>query len=196
MILFKIMNNFYCLLATLTLITIVSMITISCGDEKNNLTIFSPEQINEGEILVLEGRCNYCHTPEVGPGDINFGKVLYGHPSHEKIPELPKVPVGSQQWFEFVSELDSTVWIAGDKIVFSANITPDKETGIGNWSDKDFINTIRTGIHPGWKKKLDKPMPWLDYAKLSNKQLTSIYSYLMSQQPVINKVPGPVNIKK
>ena len=104
--------------------------------------------------------------------------------------------LGSQQWEEYVANLDSTVWIAGNKIVFSANITPDKKTGIGTWSEKDFINTIRTGIHPGWKRDLNKPMPWLEYAKLSNEQLTSIYAYLMALQPVYNKVPSPITIKE
>lgn len=175
--------------------TVIAVISVSCDTEKNNPSNFTPEQIKEGEILVMEGRCNYCHTPEIAPGEINYGKILFGHPANKSIPEIPEVPVGSQEWMEYISELDSTVWIDGNKIVFSANITPDKETGIGSWGKGDFINTIRTGIHPGWKKKLNKPMPWLDYAKLSNEQLTSIYSYLMSQQPVVNKVQGPVIFK-
>ena len=189
------MKNFSYFVSKLTIIAVVTMISVSCDIKKNNPSNFSPEQIKEGEILVMEGRCNYCHTPEITDGEANYGKILFGHPADKTIPELPGVPVGSQQWMEFISELDSTVWIAGDKIVFSANITPDKETGIGTWSKEDFINTIRTGIHPGWKKKLNKPMPWLDYARLSNEQLTSIYSYLMSQQPVVNKVQGPVIFK-
>lgn len=195
MILLKNMKKFSYLLTRLALITIVTMISLSCDTEKNDPSNFSPEEINQGEKLVMEGRCSFCHTPDVAPDDKNFGKILFGHPSQEKIPVIPGVPVGSQEWMEFVSELGSTVWISGNTIVFSANITPDNETGIGKWSEKDFIHTIRTGIHPGWKRKLNKPMPWLDYAKLSNKQLTNIYAYLMSQQPVNNKVPGPINIK-
>jgi hypothetical protein len=186
------MKNYSYFLTGLTLITIVTVITLSCDRGKNNSSNFSHEQISSGETLVLEGKCNFCHTPEVATDDKNYGKILYGHPAQEKIPEIPGVPVGSQQWMEFVTNLGSTVWIAGNTIVFSANITPDKKTGIGKWSESDFINTIRTGRHPGWKRELNKPMPWLDYAKLTNEQLSAIYAYLMSQQPVKNKVPEPV----
>ena len=178
------------------LITITALFAIGCDREGKGPKNFSDRQVSEGEALVMEARCNFCHTPELAENDKYFGKILFGHPSDKKLPDLPNAPVGSQQWLEVVSNLDSTVWIAGDKIVFSANITPDRETGIGKWSNEDFINTIRTGMHPGWKKELNKPMPWLDYAKLSNEQLTSIYSYLMSQKPVYNKVPGPVTINK
>lgn len=169
--------------------------TVSCGNNTNNPQ-YSKQQIQKGETLVMEGKCNFCHTPEVAPDDDDNGKILYGHPAQDKIPDIPRVPAGSQQWMEFVDNLDSTVWIAGNKVVFSANITPDKETGIGNWSEDDFINTIRTGKHPGWKRELNKPMPWLDYAKLSNEQLINIFAYLMSQQPVKNKVPEPITIKE
>ena len=184
------------LLTKLLIITIAAIFTVSCDRETVSPEKFSAEQVREGETLVLEGSCNFCHTPELTEDDKYFGKILFGYPSDKKLPELPNVPFGSQQWMEFVSNLDSTVWIAGNMVVFSANITPDIETGIGSWSKDDFINTIRTGMHPGWKKKVNKPMPWLDYAKLSNDELTSIYSYLMTQQPVHNKVPEPVTIYK
>ena len=195
MISIKIKNCSF-LVAKLFLITIAAMFAIACDREGEVPNKFSDKQVSEGEVLVMEARCNFCHTPELTEDDKYFGKILFGHPYDKKLPDLPNVPVGSQQWMEFVSNLDSTVWIAGNKVVFSANITPDIETGIGSWSKDDFINTIRTGMHPGWKKKVNKPMPWLDYAKLSNDQLTSIYSYLMSQQPVHNKVPEPVTIYK
>ena len=195
MISIKIKNCSF-LVAKMFFIAITAMFVIACDREAEVPNKFSDKQVSEGEFLVMEARCNFCHTPELAEDDKYFGKILFGYPSDKKLPDLPNVPVGSQQWMEFVSNLDSTVWIAGNKVVFSANITPDIETGIGSWSKDDFINTRRTGMHPGWKKKVNKPMPWLDYAKLSNDQLTSIYSYLMSQQPVHNKVPGPVTIYK
>lgn len=169
---------------------------VSCNRQAGNNENVSAEQLRQGELLVMEGRCHFCHTPELNKNDKYYGQILFGYPSNKKLPDLPDAPKGSQQWTDFLSNLDSTVWIAGNKIVFSANITPDIETGIGNWSKEDFINTIRTGMHPGWKKKVNKPMPWLDYAKLSNDQLTSIYLYLKSQKPVYNKVPEPLFIYK
>ncbi len=177
------------------LLFFLSFIIYSCDSERINQTNFSTVQISKGETLVMEGRCNFCHTPEVNVENDLYGKILYGHPENEQIQQIPKVTIGSNQWMEFVANLGSTVWISGDTIVFSANITPDRETGIGKWSKSDFITTIRTGKHPGWKKELNKPMPWLDYAQLTNEQLTTIYAYLMSQQPVKNKVPEPLKIK-
>ena len=94
-----------------------------------------------------------------------------------------------------MNNLDSTVWVDEDSVVFSANITPDKKSGIGKWTEEICINTIRTGRHPGWKKDLKEPMPWLEYSKLTNEQLTAIYAYLMSIKPVNNKVPEPIKFK-
>ncbi|MGI9534089.1 MAG: diheme cytochrome c-553 [Thermodesulfobacteriota bacterium] len=151
-----------------------------------------------GEALVMEGRCGFCHTPlvETIKGEISDNpKYLSGHPSDYKLPEIPKVPFGSQQWLEFISNLDSTVWVNEDSIIFSANITPDEKSGIGTWTEKMFINTIRTGKHPGWKRDLKKPMPWLEYSRLSNEQLTAIFSYLISVKPVYNKVPEQITLK-
>lgn len=159
---------------------------------------YSTEQINKGETLLLEARCGFCHTPviETSNGKVSdTSKRLSGHPSDYKLPEIPRTPVGSQQWLEFLTNLESTIWADEDGVVFSANITPDNDTGIGKWTEEMFINTIRTGKHPGWKKDLKKPMPWLEYSKLSNDQLISIYAYLMSIKPVYNKVPEPITFK-
>ena len=151
-----------------------------------------------GEALVLEARCSFCHTPGIeteGVKDSESSRLLSGHPSDYKLPEIPNVPVGSQQWLEFMANLDSTVWVDDETVVFSANITPDKKTGIGEWTEEMFINTIRTGKHPGWRKDLRKPMPWLEYSRLTNEQLIAIYAYLMSIKPVNNKVPEPIKLK-
>ena len=159
---------------------------------------YSAEQISRGEVLVMEGRCNFCHTPSIEYGEdkvSDTSRMLSGHPSDYKLPEIPNAPLRSQQWFEYMSNLDSTVWVNEEGIVFSANITPDEETGIGSWTEKEFIITIRTGKHPGWKRDLKKPMPWLDYSKLSNDELISIYAYLNSIKPVKNKVPESISFK-
>ena len=172
------------------LLAFIVSFTFAC-EQKKKVSEFSEEEIKIGETLVLEARCNFCHTPNLGEYNSENKKLLSGHPSSSKIPEIPKVPIGSQQWMEFVSNLESTVWIDRNTIVFSANITPDKETGIGNWDVDTFITTIRTGKHPGWRKDLKKPMPWLEYATLSNDKLTAIFAYLTSIPPVKNSCrPG------
>ena len=181
------------------LLLILIFIFSACDPQlKESKKEYSVEQINMGEALVLEARCSFCHTPGIeteGVKDSESSRLLSGHPSDYKLPEIPNVPVGSQQWLEFMANLDSTVWVDDETVVFSANITPDKKTGIGEWTEEMFINTIRTGKHPGWRKDLRKPMPWLEYSRLTNEQLIAIYAYLMSIKPVNNKVPEPIKLK-
>ncbi len=107
------------------------------------------------------------------------------------MPEAPDVPADSEQWLEFLTKLDSTVWAGEWGVSLSANITPDKETGIGSWTESMFIETMRQGRHRGFGKTLKPPMPWQDYGRLSDEQLKAIFAYLQSIKPVKNKVPDP-----
>ncbi|WP_434777546.1 c-type cytochrome [Neisseria sp. Ec49-e6-T10] len=69
-------------------------------------------------------------------------------------------------------------------MIYSSNITPDKETGIGSFSLQDFDNAIRYGIrHDGMS--LYPAMPFPSYARLSDEDLTNLYAYFMhSVEPV------------
>ena len=170
-------------------------VTTSCENpRKGSQKKYSLEQINTGKALVAQGKCGFCHTPVIDNSSAP-PKLLSGHPSDYELPDIPNTPVGSQQWMEFMANLDSTVWVNEEGLVYSANITPDEETGIGLWTEEMFINTMRTGKHPGWKRELRKPMPWLELSTLTNEQLTAIYAYLMSIEPVDNRVPDPIRIK-
>ncbi|HSG32519.1 MAG TPA: c-type cytochrome [Thermodesulfobacteriota bacterium] len=148
--------------------------------------------VSKGKQLVSEGNCSYCHTPlkEVNGEDVeDLDRYLSGHPESKPVPKLPDFPVDSDQWLEFLTKLDSTVWAGGWGVTLSANITPDKETGIGNWTEEMFIETMRKGRHKGFGRNLQPPMPWQDYGKLSDEQLQSIFAYLRSIRPIKNKVP-------
>ncbi len=75
------------------------------------------------------------------------------------------------------------------------NITADKDTGIGNWSDKDFYNALHYGTAPGrsylvFPKFLYPAMPYTSYTKLSYADAMAIKAYLFSLQPV-NVAPTP-----
>jgi mono/diheme cytochrome c family protein len=77
----------------------------------------------------------------------------------------------------------------------SPNITPDKATGIGNWSDKDFWNAIHYGISPGssylvFPNYIYPAMPFTSYTKLSYSDVMAIKAYLFSLAPV-NVAPTP-----
>ena len=71
------------------------------------------------------------------------------------------------------------------KRLYSPNITPDKETGIGNFSEEDFRKAIMLGITPSGKK-LSPPMP--KFMHLTDKQVHSLYTYLQSLPPVHHQV--------
>ena len=74
------------------------------------------------------------------------------------------------------------------------NITPDKETGIGNWNKEIFIQRFKqyadTSYHnrPVGKTDFNTVMPWLMYSGMTVKDLSCIYEYLQTVKPIKNKV--------
>src|SRR5262245_62496232 len=75
--------------------------------------------------------------------------------------------------------------------VRGANITPDKETGIGNWSDADMKRAITTGLRPNGTP-LAPIMPYGFYKVFTASDLDSVVAYVRSVAPVSNKVQTPV----
>ena len=66
----------------------------------------------------------------------------------------------------FLSSLDTTVWAGEWGLSFSANLTPDPNTGIGKWNEEIFLDLMKSGRHVNLKRGIKPPMPWQDYAKL------------------------------
>ncbi|HUH88758.1 MAG TPA: c-type cytochrome [Pusillimonas sp.] len=71
--------------------------------------------------------------------------------------------------------------------IVTTNITPDKETGIGNWSYAAFERAMRQGIHRDGRH-LYPAFPYTAFAKMSDADMQSLYAYLMVQEPVHNQV--------
>jgi cytochrome c2 len=69
--------------------------------------------------------------------------------------------------------------------IYTLNITMDKATGIGNWSEEDFIKALRYGQVPG-QPALRYPM--IPYANLTDAEASAVYAYLKTVPPVTNKV--------
>ncbi len=67
--------------------------------------------------------------------------------------------------------------------IYSSNITPDIETGIGNWSYPAFERAMREGIHRDGRQ-LYPAFPYTNFAKTSDADLQALYAYLMAQAPV------------
>ena len=72
-------------------------------------------------------------------------------------------------------------------VFYSPNITPDKETGIGNWSDEDFIKAFRQGLSPD-NDHYYPVFPYPTYTKMRDEDLLAIKAYLFSLKPIRNEV--------
>jgi mono/diheme cytochrome c family protein len=69
--------------------------------------------------------------------------------------------------------------------IYSKNITPDKETGIGNYSDAQIARVLRYSVHANGDPVYD----FMPFHNMSDEDLTAVISYLRAQPPVKNKVP-------
>lgn len=74
---------------------------------------------------------------------------------------------------------------------FAANLTPDRETGLGDWTEQDFIETMRTGRHLGRGRPLLAPRHWPAASQHTDAELRAIYVYLRSIPAIRNQVPPP-----
>lgn len=152
-----------------------------------------PAKLTErGERLVTLGGCNDCHTPlQMGPNgpERDVSRRLSGHPEELSMPPAPELPPGP---WRVAMGATMTAWSGPWGVSFTANLTPDKETGIGAWTVQDFIATARSGRHMGKGRLLLPPMPAEVLGAFTDDELTAMYSYLSSLPPVKNKVHAPL----
>ena len=67
--------------------------------------------------------------------------------------------------------------------IYTTNITADKDTGIGNYSDQDFLNAVRRGVRPDGSH-LYPAMPYPSYTRMTDADALAIKAYLFSTAPV------------
>ncbi len=150
------------------------------------------DQIRRGEYLVSVSGCHDCHSPkkftDQGPVP-DEARLLSGHPADVKIASYNANVL--KDWVLFNQH--STAVVGPWGVTFAANITSD-ETGIGLWSEEQFIKCIREGKLKGMDntRPLLPPMPWPAYAKMTDDDLKAIYAYLQFMPPVKNLVPPPI----
>jgi mono/diheme cytochrome c family protein len=72
--------------------------------------------------------------------------------------------------------------------LYSTNITPDKETGVGNYSDQDFLDAVRRGVRRDGAR-LYPAMPYASYSYMTDADVLAIKAYLFSLPPVHAKAP-------
>lgn len=119
-----------------------------------------------GKYLVTAAACVECHTP-FNKGQLEIENAFGGG----RIFDLPS------------------------GVLTSANITADKETGIGNWTKADFINRFATyrdsaNVHRkvDFMKEFNTIMPWSMYSGMTDEDLGAIYEFLRTVKPIKNQV--------
>jgi mono/diheme cytochrome c family protein len=150
-------------------------------------------QVEWGKHIVTIGGCNDCHTPKKmgpnGPED-NLDLALSGSPS-----QMPPLNINRKE-----IESKGLMVMGNDNsfagpwgISYPANITSDSTTGIGNWTEDQFILCLRKGKYGGVAagRNLLPPMPWPNVAQMTDDELKAVYAYLESTKPVHNVVPQP-----
>jgi cytochrome c oxidase cbb3-type subunit 2 len=120
--------------------------------------------VARGRYLVTTIGCAFCHSPVREDGRI--------------MEELKFA--GGQRWDLYPFEN-----------VVSYNLTSDKETGLGNWTDDQIRTFLTKGIRRNGKRMLPYPMPWPAFASMKADDLNAIVAYLRTIPPVYNKIPDP-----
>jgi len=127
--------------------------------------------VQRGEYLVKTAPCVLCHTP------YGWGGPDRTHP----------LEGGMRVRWDVYGE------------AVSLNLTPDKETGIGQWSEKQFIVGMKTGIYPDGRVAHWQAMPWDMHSNYSLDDMRAIYRYLKSlpaakrppSKPIKEPLPEP-----
>jgi hypothetical protein len=107
--------------------------------------------IQRGKYLVEVGGCHDCHSPKkfTDKGSIlDETRLLSGHPENLELPEINPDLIGPGKWLLFNEHITAAVGPWG--VSFSANLTPDEQTGIGLWQEENFIKAMRTGKQSIW----------------------------------------------
>jgi mono/diheme cytochrome c family protein len=122
------------------------------------------DPVRRGRYLVTTLGCSFCHTPVRADGSLVDAMLL----------------AGGQKW---------TAVPFGDFV--SYNLTSDKETGLGAWSDDQIKTFVTRGVRRDGSRMIPFPMPWMSYANLTPSDLNAIVAYLRTIPPITNRIPAP-----
>lgn len=134
-------------------------------------TQYPAEQLDRGRYMVELLGCGNCHTDG----------ALIGEPDPQRL------MAGSSVGIAWTNPLENR----NPGVVFPANLTPDPETGIGDWSLEDIVAMLVSGIDRHGSQSLPV-MPWQAYSRLEDEDARAIAMYLKSLPPVRHEVPANV----
>lgn len=138
-----------------------AILALSCTSKSPDVAPAAKmDPVARGRYLVTIMSCNDCHTPG----------TFYGAPDTTRL--LSGSDIG---------------WVGPWGVVHPRNLTPDPETGIGNWTSEQIVHALRTGNTPDGSQ-LAPIMPWMNYANvLEDGDAMAIAAYLKSLPPVTHK---------
>jgi hypothetical protein len=180
-----------CLVALFALL----VLTAACAQTPAEQVVPAAPQVSaeRGAYLVTAIGCNDCHTPfKMGPNgpEPEMTRMLSGHPEDLKMGPPPAIDPASG-WMGAIGGT-MTAWAGPWGISYSANLTPDQNTGLGIWTEVMFVAAIREGKHMGTSRPILPPMPWPAFKNLNDDDLKSIFAYLKTIPAISNHVPEPV----
>jgi len=167
----------------------VAIILGSCSEKGP-----APSRVERGKYLVMVSGCNDCHSPKIftAAGPIfDTTRLLSGYRAGTPLPQIPAGVIGPQQWGALTTN-ELTAWAGPWGVSFAYNLTPDPKTGIGDWPEEMFIQTLRTGKFMGMSRDILPPMPWQTIGQMTDDDLKAVYAYLKSLPPIENQIPAPL----
>jgi mono/diheme cytochrome c family protein len=179
----------------------LSLLVMSCDSPKKEeakiklyeaKTEKKMDPIKRGELLVNAIGCHDCHSPkkmtDKGPV-LDPEKILSGHPAGEVLAPYDKETAKAYVLFN----MSLTAAIGPWGTSYASNLTTD-DTGIGTWTEQQFMTAIKKGKFKGQEggRDLLPPMPWPSYSQLPDDDLKAIFAYLKTVKPVENVVPAPL----
>ena len=180
---------------------VVGLAAVAVSAATTRGTIAAPQaaperarSVERGAYLVRIMGCNDCHTPHrpgplrAGAGHVARAQRASGGPRRcRRRRDLPGGPWG------WAGAGTMTAFAGPWGVSFTANLTPDPETGLGKWTEEMFLATIRSGRHEGKGRPLLPPMPLPIVRALTDSDVRDLFAYLQSLPPVRNRVPAPID---
>lgn len=147
-----------------TIMRACAVLSLCAGPLLATVADADDELVERGRYLVTIMDCTGCHT----------GGALIGQPDPARF--LAGSGIGFGGPFG---------------IVYPPNLTSDKETGLGNWTDEEILAAVREGRRPDGRV-LIPVMPWPSYGVLTDDDAKAMIAYLRSLKPVSFAAPKPV----
>jgi hypothetical protein len=151
------------------------------------------DTIKHGEYLVTISGCHDCHSPKQPSGqslELIQDRLLSGYPADRSVMKADMRAL-KQGWVLINYDITQAVGPWG--VSFSANLTSD-QTGVGNWTEEQFLRALKQGWFKGLEgtRKLLPPMPWEMLANMKDEDAKAIFAFLQSTKPISNAVPAPI----